>query len=215
MKILAIIKQAVVSLVTDDTSPYPQGQATYNGKPTNHTRLSPYGLVSNPPKDSWVLLLSSMAQSAVKFGIASDMLRRIKGLKEGECGLYNTLTQSFILLLENGDCSADIKGNVLVNATGNLTATIDGDISATAGGDITANAPTGDINASAENVNATATTEINLTAPLINLNGQVVSTGTMTAVDYKAPGEPDYSSHIHSQGNDSDGDTQQNVSTPI
>lgn len=215
MKVWSMIKQAVVSLVTDDTSSYPQGQATYNGKTTDHTRLSPYGLVSNPPKDSWVLLLSSMAQSAVKFGIASDMLRRIKGLKEGECGLYNTLTQSFILLLENGDCSADIKGNALINATGNLTATIAGNISATAGGDITANAPSGDIIASAENVNATATTEINLTAPLINLNGQVVSTGTMTAVDYKAPGEPDYSDHKHSQANDSDGDSQVDVSTPI
>ena len=215
MKAWTIIKQAVVSLVTDDSTSYPQGQATYNGKTTAHTRLSPYGLVSNPPKDSWVLLLSSMAQSAVKFGIASDMLRRIKGLKEGECGLYNTLTQSFILLFENGDCSADIKGNVLVNATGNLTATIDGDISATAGGDITANAPSGDIVASAENVNATATTEINLTAPLIKLNGNVVSTGTVTAVDYKAPGEPDYSAHKHSQGNDNNGDTEQDVSTPI
>ena len=152
MKVLSTIKQAVITLVTSDSSQYPRGQAKYNDKVTNYTRLSPYGLVSNPPKGSWVLLLSSMAQSAVKFGIASDMLGRIKGLKEGECGLYNTKTTSYVLLKANGD--------------------------------------------------------VDVSADVINLNGDVVITGSSVKHNGKEIGE----SHGHTQGNDSDGDSEQPIS---
>lgn len=170
MKVLSMIKQAVITLVTSDASSYPQGQAKHNGKTTDYTRLSPYGLVSNPPKGSWVLLLSSMAQSAVKFGIASDMLGRIKGLKEGECGLYNTKTTSFALLKENGDIEADAKGDLIGSATGSA--------------DITAGI------------------EINLTAPTINLNGDVNVSGDLTAVgtvegSELTDGSVPYSTHVH------------------
>ena len=123
-RILQMIKQAVITLVTSDTSAYPQGQAEYNGKITNYTRLSPYGLDSNPPVGSSVILLSSQGQEAVKFGIASDFLGRKKELKEGEVALYNTLTQSLVLLKENGDIEISTS-NLIVNGnlevTGNMT----------------------------------------------------------------------------------------------
>jgi phage gp45-like len=118
MKLLQMIKQAVITLVTSDASDYPQGQGKYNDKVTDYTRLSPYGLDSNPPAGVTIVLFSSQGQEAVKFGIASDFLGRLKGLKEGEVALYNTLTKSFVFLKENGDIEINAKSALLINAVG-------------------------------------------------------------------------------------------------
>lgn len=127
-RFLQMIKQAYISLVTDDSSAYPKGQAGYNGKTTDFLRYSPYGLNSNPPKDAWVLLLGSQGQEAVKIGLVADFLYRKKGLKEGEAVLYNTLSKSFIILKENGDIEIDAKNDLIVNVTGNVRITAIGDI---------------------------------------------------------------------------------------
>jgi phage gp45-like len=154
LRFLQMIKQAVITLVTSDTSDYPQGQAEYNGKTTDYTRLSPYGLDSNPPDGAWVLLLSSQGQEAVKFGIASDFLGRLKGLKKGEVALYNTVTKSFILLKENGDIEINAKADLLTNVVNNLTAVI--------GGNTEITTPTFTINAN------------------VVVNGDLAVSGTMT-----------------------------------
>jgi phage gp45-like len=109
-KLKQIIRQAVISFLTDDTEAYPIFQVTSNQKATDVIRLSTYGIFGMPPLDSHVVLFSSQGQEAVKFGIANDFLRRKKGLKEGECGLLNTLTGTFIFLREDGkiEINADI-----------------------------------------------------------------------------------------------------------
>lgn len=101
-KLRQIIRQAVISLLTDDTEAYPLAQVTSNGKATDIIRLSTYGVFGMPPLDSHVLLLSSQGQEAVKFGIINDFLRRKKGLKSGECGLMNTVTGTYIFLRADG-----------------------------------------------------------------------------------------------------------------
>lgn len=118
-----MIKQAYLSAVTDDSSAYPKGQAGYNDKTTDFLRYSLYGLDSNPPLNSWVLLLGSQGQEAVKIGLISDFLNRKKGLKEGEVVLYNTLTQSFVLLKENGDIEVDAKNDLIATVAGDATIT--------------------------------------------------------------------------------------------
>lgn len=96
------IKQAFKSLVDKDSSRFPKGQAEYNQKPTEYARLAMYGLCTNAPKDSHVLLISSQNQESVKFGIENDFIRRFKNLKEGEVVLFNTLTNAFVFLKEDG-----------------------------------------------------------------------------------------------------------------
>jgi phage gp45-like len=98
-----LIKSAYVSLTNDDTTSYPTAQASYKGKAATFVRLSPYGLDSNPPKDSFVLLLSAYGQESNKFGIASDMINRRVSLKEGEVAIYNTTNGSSILLKADGE----------------------------------------------------------------------------------------------------------------
>jgi phage gp45-like len=129
-----MIKQAIISLINDDSSAYPNAQATYNGKATKYTRLSPYGLDTNPPNGSWILLINSQAQESNKFGIASDFLNRKKNLIEGEVVLHNTQTQSFVYLKSNGDIEINSTGDISmtgtnVNITGDVVVT--GDIDAT------------------------------------------------------------------------------------
>lgn len=127
-----MIKQAYLSFVTDDSSVYPKGQAGYNDKTTDFLRYSPYGLCSNPPLGSWVLLLSAQGQEAVKIGLVADLLNRKEGLKEGEAVLYNTLTKSFVLLKENGDIEVDAKNDLVANVAGSATITAVIDIKLTA-----------------------------------------------------------------------------------
>ena len=97
-----MIKQGFVSLVSDDSSAYPQVQVTYNGKPVQAVRLSPYGLFGNAPEGSMAVLLSPNAQESRQFVILDDMRRRKKSIKGGECGLYNVLTRKYIYLREDG-----------------------------------------------------------------------------------------------------------------
>lgn len=115
------IKQAVVTAITDDLSPYPKGQCVHSGKPIKYTRLSPYGLDSNPPKDYHVLLISSQNQESIRLGIVSSMNNRKTGLKEGEFVLYNPLTGSFIFFKENGDIEVQSSRNVTITPQGSAT----------------------------------------------------------------------------------------------
>lgn len=127
MRVFQAIKQAYLSLVTDDSSAYPQGQAGYGDKTSNFLRYSPYGLFSNPPKGSWVLLLSSQGQEAVKIGLIADFLNRKKNTNEGECGLYNTLTGTLIHLKSDGSLFIDAKGDLDLEVAGNANINITGD----------------------------------------------------------------------------------------
>lgn len=79
-----LIKQAYVSSNSDDSSPYPKLQVTFNGKPTNAVRLEPYGLWSMPPKGSAALCLASLGSESTLFAMSNDYLNRPKNLKEGE-----------------------------------------------------------------------------------------------------------------------------------
>lgn len=192
-KISQWIKQARL-INTDDSTAYPRAQVSYNGKTSNIMRLSPYGLCSNPPNDSLVLLLNLQGQESVKVGIADDILNRFKNLAQGEAVLYNTQTQSYVLMRANGDVQISAQGNIDADATGNITADAGGNIEATAGG----------------NIAATATGSATITAPAIVLNGNVTIAGTLaqtgggaatfsgglTANELTAGGVP-YTGHVH------------------
>lgn len=187
------IKQAVITAVTDDSSAYPQGQGEHNEKPVKYTRLSPYGLDTNPPKDLWVLLFSSQAQEAVKLGIASDFLKRFKDLKEGEVALYNTLSKSFVFLKENGDIEIDAKNDLIANVAkdmastvgGNATIDVAGDMSAIVGGDMSITV-TGDVTVNATNITATASAQASVAAPIIDATATTSASVTAPTVNVTA-----------------------------
>jgi len=181
-KILSMIKQGYYSLVDPDTSVFPVGQATVNEKATRFVRLSTYGVFSNPPENSHVLLLSSQGQESIKFGIINDFKNRKKGTKGGECGLENTLTGTFIYLKENGDIDIEAPNT---NHAGNVNIT--GDVSIT--GNLTMEG------------NLTVTGDVDIT-------GDLDMTGTATIETDAIIGTKSFLTHTHTQPNDSGGDTE-------
>jgi phage gp45-like len=117
-KAAQMIKQAVTTLLVDETGPYPKGQANYNGKTTEYALIIPYGLISSPPVGSHVVLLSSQGQEAVKFGLVSDFENKDDNNIGGETGLRNAITEAFIKLNSNSGIDIDaIAGTVTINST--------------------------------------------------------------------------------------------------
>lgn len=126
-----MIRQAFVSLLFDDSEAYPIVQISANGKKAKAVRLSIYGVVSHPPRNSHALVFNSQGQESTKFAIINDFLNRKKGLKEGEAALFNTLTGAFVLMKENGDIEIETSANVNISGadltlTGDIT--LDGDV---------------------------------------------------------------------------------------
>jgi len=178
-KFLQIIRQAYYSVVSSDISEYPQAQVTSNGKPTLITRLSTYGVVANPPLDSHVLMCQSQGQESTKFGIFNDFLRRKKGLAEGECALYNTLTGAIVYMKADG--SIAIESDTSID-TETPVVNIDADT------EVNVTAPT--INANATTVNIIASSEVNVTAPEVNVTASVKAILNSPVVELGDGGAP-------------------------
>jgi phage gp45-like len=102
-KIKSLIRQAIITLITDDSEKYPLMQVNYNGKTSYVIRVSPYGLCSNPGTDMFSLLFNSGGNESQKFGIPVDLLNRYKNLKEGEVVLHNSKARNYVYLRENGN----------------------------------------------------------------------------------------------------------------
>jgi phage gp45-like len=172
-----IIKQAFLSLVTDDSHAYPRGQATYNDKTTEFVRYVPYGLFSNPPENSHVLLLGSQGQESTKFGLISDYINRKKDVKEGECGLYDTLTGNLVHLKENGDIEIDCKNNLVASVAGDATMEVTGDITETVGGNAQSTI-TGNLTANVGgNTKLNSTGSVTVTSSSVSIISSAVSLG--------------------------------------
>jgi len=100
-KLRSIIKQAFYKDVDLDTTAYPRGKAQANEKVTTFTRMSVYGVYSNPPINSHILLLSSQGQESNKFGFLNDFLNRKKNLKSGEVAVGNT-SNNMLIVFKDG-----------------------------------------------------------------------------------------------------------------
>lgn len=138
MKLLQKIKQAFSCCPGNDNTDYPTGQCSYNKKTANFVRLLPYGLSSLEPEGYFVLVINSQGQEAVKFGIPSAMQQRLSGLKEGEVAIYNSKTQTYVILLEDGtfkiNCSGLIDGDVEITGDVQIDGNLNVDGNVTIGG---------------------------------------------------------------------------------
>jgi len=118
--ILKRIRQAFVSLVSDDSEAHPKAQLTESGKTYEAIRLSVYGVCSNPPRDSNALVFApSYGGEDIKYSISNDHRNRFKNLKEGEVVVGNYKTQARIFFDEDGNLNVNVPD-------GNLTATVGG-----------------------------------------------------------------------------------------
>lgn len=119
----------------DDSGGTRRGTASWlgrNGQPIQLASL--YGLISNPPEGSQVVLLPQNGQESACIGFADHPnIRPIRDTKTGEIGLCNYLTGAYGIFRENGDFDVFLpEGNLNANINGNVTATITGNLTATA-----------------------------------------------------------------------------------
>ena len=138
MKLWQKIRAAFSCCPGDDSTSYPTGQCSYNGKQATFTRLLPYGLSSLEPENSFVFVINSQGQEAVKFGIPSAMQDRFKNLKQGEVAIYNSRTQTYVILYEDGtfkiNCSGLITGDVEITGNVQIGGNLNVDGNASVGG---------------------------------------------------------------------------------
>lgn len=146
----------------DDSGDVRRGTATWLGRSGQPIQVAGiYGVISNPPAGSQVLLLPQNGQESASIGIADHpAIRPVRDLEPGEVGMVNYLTKSHVIFKQNGDIE-------VFTEAGNLLATIAGDVAVAATGNITATAA-----------------QINLNGVIIDGAGNITTTGIVTANDF-------------------------------
>jgi phage gp45-like len=122
-------------LSVDDSGDYQFMTVKTLGKTQKVMSFKPYGLMSNPPVDSIVSLLSQQGQESNGIGTADDPKNRpIKNMKTGEVAVGNYITGDYLYFDADGSFhlltvagNSDITTNKLaivapdVSTTGNLS----------------------------------------------------------------------------------------------
>lgn len=156
-----LIRRAIVSLLTDDKGTYPLIQVKYNDIVSDALRLSPYGVCSNPPEKSIAYLLAPFNRVDEPAAIMDDVVNRFKELKEGEVQLGNYITRSSMKFLEDGSVSL-----TLPNGGDYILSVDDGQLSVDVPGD--------------QGITINSGGNVDLTAPVVNIDGDLTVTGTVT-----------------------------------
>lgn len=112
-KIKNSISQARVTKVSTDDETYPSVQVSSHKKVADVTRLLPYPLIGNPRADALGVQLTVEGMEQNRYVLLHDPENRLKGLKEGEGGIHNALTGSFVLLEESGDVHTFTETNAI------------------------------------------------------------------------------------------------------
>lgn len=109
----------------DDSGDVRRGTATWLGRSGQPIQVAGiYGVVSNPPVGSQVLLLPQNGQESASIGLPDHpAIRPLKNLLSGEVAVVNYLTGAHVLFKENGDIEIVTTGNLTATVTGNITAT--------------------------------------------------------------------------------------------
>lgn len=171
------LKVGMLESVTDGGGTR-RGTASWLGRDSQPIQLaSLYGLISNPPAGSQVLLLPQNGQESACIGLADHPnLRPVRDTASGEVGVANYLTGSYVMFRENGDIEVfTTAGNLIANITGDVTATITGSVTAAVTGDVTANV-TGNLTATAAQISANGV--------IIDPAGNITTSGIVTAAAF-------------------------------
>jgi phage gp45-like len=111
-KIAGLINIADVTNPGSDSGLDSISQVEYKGKPINSAMVSPYGLCSNPPKETSLLLFSVGGSPQNVAGIPYFPENRVRNLSPGEVALANFLTEAHIKCNKDGDIEIITKNGI-------------------------------------------------------------------------------------------------------
>lgn len=110
-----MIKRAVLTRPADDSKNYSVAQIQYFNKTANCEMITPYGLFTNAPIDSHMIVFNFNGLEENKGGIAYLHANRYKNLKPGEVQVGNPFHGNYVKF--------DNDGNVLINSNKNVNVT--------------------------------------------------------------------------------------------
>ncbi len=192
----------------------PNQQASFLGRIGNHTIVFPYGLYADLPAQTQLKAVDAGAALSVTGERPSDT-------EQGEPVFFHPATNTRIIARNNGDL--DI---ITTEGAGDVNIqTVNANITASA--DVTVVAENVDVTASTNvgvtcvDATITASTSVTLDTPLTTATGALAVQGGLTVTGASALGGTVTSggtnigeSHVHAQGVDSGGDTEQNTMGP-
>ena len=187
-----MIKRGVLTLPTADAGVNQIAQASYLGKTANVELITLYGLCSNPPAGSNILLFDVQGQEENRAGITNFPGSRFKGLKVGEVAVGNYITKSNVKFLENGDIEVTGTNNMTVTIATNNTVTIGGNCSVNITGSATVNCASATLTAATTTINSNVTINGSL-----NINGNSTSNGSFTTSADVVAGGISLRTHLH------------------
>ena len=185
-----------------DAEQFATQQTEYLGKVADTLVVFPYGIHGNVPPDALALLLAMQGNPDNRAAIAWTPKIR-PTLVEGEVAFYHPPTGSLAVWRPDGTLEITTGANIVATCA-NLTANVSGDTTVDSGGNVAVTA------GGAATVDASSAT---VTASTITLNGTVVVNGNFSVSGTMTnSGTNVGATHYHTQGVDSNGDTQENTS---
>lgn len=198
-KVLNMITYAYLISTREDGNDNQIAEVGYLGSKTNARMFWPYGLSGHAPRGSTLISFAVNAHKQNLTAFPSHPTTRRKNMKEWEFATGNQKTGAETFYDDNGDLNILTPGgNVVIDSSGDVTITSVGNVTVTC-----------------DTLDATATTSATVTSASISLVGNVsitgnlAVTGTMLNAGVNVGG-----THVHPQGVDSAGDTQQNTGVP-
>jgi phage gp45-like len=154
--VLNILKKALITL----DRVLRNGQCQYMDTISDYTAIYPYGMYAKAKSGSMTLLMSLNKDESHKVGLEYDLKKLsavFDDMESGEVAFFHPGQESFLVFKNNGDINIDCKNDV------NLDVSNDSKIS------------------SGNNHEIDAVTKIKLTAPTVEIVGNVTVAGNITA----------------------------------
>lgn len=185
------MRWARITKAGSDDQKFATQQMEYLGKVADGLIVFPYGIHGNVPPDALALMFAVQGNPDNRAAIAWTPKDRPL-LAEGEVAFYHPPTDAFLIWRANGDLEIE-----------------------------TGNNGTANININCKQANVTASESMNFDTPEATFTGNVTINKDLTVDENTTLGGSVINSgtnisrtHVHAQGQDSDGDTQQNTNGP-
>ena len=131
-KIKSLIKRGYVSRASANDSFYQIMQVSYLGKAGDAEYISPYGLYSNCPTKTPVVIWNLQGYENNRAAMPFSENDRFKNLAVGEVKVGSPVTESYVYFKSDGKIEIESKGDLDINITGDVNLTASGNVNISA-----------------------------------------------------------------------------------
>jgi hypothetical protein len=118
--IISLIERGLTKEPTADIGDIATTNIYYEERVVSAERYSPYGLYSNPPKDTMVVHFDVNGHSSNKIAFPYGQENRFKELKDGEVLTGNESTKSYIKFNADGNIEIESTAKIIIKSAGDI-----------------------------------------------------------------------------------------------